>query len=62
MSTQNDSFVIITENNSMMETKASFNDIGNNNVDVLISPNGIFNSLLEEYEIICQTFDDLNDE
>ena len=51
MSNQNESFVTMTEN-SMMETKASFNETMN--LDA--------NSLLEEYERITQTFDDLTDE
>ena len=51
MSNQNESYVTITEN-SMMETKASFNETSN--LDV--------NSLLEEYERITESFDDLNNE
>jgi hypothetical protein len=54
MSNQNDSFVTINDNNSFLETKASFNDIGNN------EGNNI-NYLLQEYEILSnQSLEDLN--
>ena len=49
MSNTNESFVTITENNSMMETKASFTESGDNN-----EVNGFF----EEYERMMESFVD----
>lgn len=51
MENENESFVTITEN-SMRETKASLNETEYSDV----------NFLLEEYEKISETFDDLNNE
>jgi hypothetical protein len=49
MSNTNESFVTITENNSMMETKASFTESGDNNA---------VNAFIEEYERISESFVD----
>ena len=48
---QNESYVTISEN-SLMDTKASFNDTTYSDI----------NLLLEEYEKISESFDDLNNE
>jgi hypothetical protein len=64
MSNQNDSFVTITtenNNNSLMETKASFHDIGI--CDIGNNESNNVNYLLQEYIILSQSLlEDLNKE
>ena len=52
MSNQNESFVTVTENNSMMETQASFTEKSTNDV----------NNFIEDYERIRESFEEIDNE
>jgi hypothetical protein len=52
MNNPNDSYVTLTQNNSLMDTKASFGDDSSNEISFL----------LEEYDRITRSFDDIDNE